>query len=265
MKRSTYEKTLKTGHTYYDIQAAAEQFDKSINDMPYTIRVLLENILRTADENQLDSHIKQMLNWDNHIGEEIEFYPARIILQDYTGVPCVVDLASMRDAAKQLGLNPEDINPEIPVDLVIDHSVQVDCAGVPAALAFNTKREFERNGERYRMLKWAQESFDNFTVIPPDNGIVHQINMEYLAKVVQEKEVDQELIAYPDSVFGTDSHTTMINAIGVLGWGVGGIEAEACMLGAPSTFSIPEVYGIELINELPSGVVATDLALTVAK
>lgn len=242
---------------YYDIEKFAIDNGMDINVLPYSIRILLENTLRSESKHGSFVKAAKLLNWKNNINEELEFYPARILLQDYTGVPCLVDLASMRDAVKKLGKNPSVINPIIPVDLVIDHSVQIDQYGSLSALTFNIEREFERNFERYRFMKWAQTSFNNLRVIPPDRGIIHQINIEYLSNVVE----NNEDIYYPDSVFGTDSHTTMINGMGVLGWGVGGIEAEACMLGEPSVFPIPKVIGVKLLNHLPSGVVATDLAL----
>ncbi|WP_265459825.1 aconitate hydratase AcnA [Enterococcus sp. HY326] len=256
----TYLKQLKNYGDYFDIKAAAAEYELDINTLPYAIRILLENVLRKSSTADLPKNIEKIRNWKQSTGEDIAFYPARILLQDYTGVPCVVDIASMRDAAKAMGLNPLDINPEIPVDLVIDHSVQVDQAGSPAAMAYNIKKEFERNHERYELLKWAQKSFDNFRAIPPDTGIIHQINVEYLSPVIQES---KEHVLYPDSVFGTDSHTTMVNSLGVLGWGVGGIEAEACMLGEASIFGIPEVIGVKLVGQLPSGVVATDVALRI--
>ncbi|OFI49702.1 aconitate hydratase 1 [Floricoccus tropicus] len=264
MKKENFISTLKNEGKFYNLKEFAQSYGKDLSTLPYSIRILLENILRKASsDEELEKNANKIFNWKDNAGDDIAFYPARILLQDYTGVPCVVDIASMRDAAKELGLNPEDINPEIPVDLVIDHSVQVDQAGNPAAMAYNIKKEFERNSERYELLKWAQKSFTNFRAIPPDTGIIHQINIEYLSPVVQYNE--KENTYYPDSVFGTDSHTTMINGLGVLGWGVGGIEAEACMLGEPSVFSIPQVIGVRFINQLPSGIVATDLALKVTQ
>ena len=191
--------------------------------------------------------------------------PARVLLQDFTGVPCVVDLAAMRDAVAKLGGNPSQINPLIPSELVIDHSVQVDVFGRADALDLNGKIEFERNMERYSFLRWGQKALQNFKVVPPNTGIVHQVNLENLARVVMEREVDGELLAFPDTVVGTDSHTTMINGIGVLGWGVGGIEAEAAMLGQPSSMLIPQVVGFKLTGRLPEGATATDLVLTVTQ
>ena len=262
MNKEEFISNLDNSGKFYDLGKLADYYGQDLAKLPYSIKILLENVLRKANSaDELEKNSKKLFDWKKNTGQDIAFYPARILLQDYTGVPCVVDIASMRDAAEKMGLNPEDINPEIPVDLVIDHSVQVDEAGNPAAMAYNIKKEFERNSERYELLKWAQKSFNNFRAIPPDTGIIHQINIEYLSPVIQHKDG----VYYPDSVFGTDSHTTMINGLGVLGWGVGGIEAEACMLGEASVFSIPEVIGVRFINELPSGVVATDLALKVTQ
>ncbi|WP_201777327.1 aconitate hydratase AcnA [Bifidobacterium actinocoloniiforme] len=249
------------GAKFIDLGAVAKQTGADVDRMPYTMRILLENVVRKAQGDVDDENVRRVLDWKRHIGEAVSFYPARVILQDYTGVPCVVDLASMRDAAMRMGIDPKAVNPEIPVDLVIDHSVQVDEAGNPGAMAFNVKREYERNAERYKLLKWAQKSFSNFRAIPPDTGIIHQINIEHLSPVVQYD--DQLGMLYPDTVFGTDSHTTMINGLAVLGWGVGGLEAEACMLGAPSIFSVPEVVGVRLTGSLPSGTVATDMTLAI--
>ncbi|EUJ51128.1 aconitate hydratase [Listeria rocourtiae FSL F6-920] len=225
--------------------------------------------MRQADGRIItDKHIEDLAHWDatKKNDGEVPFKPARVILQDFTGVPAVVDLASLRKAMADLGGNPEDINPEIPVDLVVDHSVQVDSYANPEALEVNMKLEFERNMERYQFLNWAQKSFDNYRAVPPATGIVHQVNLEYLASVVIANQVaENEYTAFPDSLVGTDSHTTMINGIGVLGWGVGGIEAEAGMLGQPSYFPIPEVIGVKLINALPNGATATDLALKVTQ
>ncbi|WMC92551.1 aconitate hydratase AcnA [Kineothrix sp. MB12-C1] len=251
-------------YEYCDLEKAAKEFGADLKKIPYSIRVVLENVIRNCkSEEELRVNASNALNWKENIDSEIEFYPSRILLQDYTGVPCIVDLASMRDAAVKLGLKESEINPEIPVDLIIDHSVQIDMAGTDLAAIGNTRLEFERNMERYQMLKWAQKEFSNLRVVPPDTGIVHQINIEYLSPVVIEKKIENTLFLQPDSVFGTDSHTTMINGLGVLGWGVGGIEAEACMLGEPSVFPMPEVIGVRLINRMPVGVVATDLALKI--
>lgn len=198
----------------------------------------------------------------NDANAEVPFKPSRVILQDFTGVPAVVDLASLRKAMDDVGGDVSKINPEVPVDLVIDHSVQVDSYALPNSLEMNMKLEFERNIERYQFLNWATKSFDNYRAVPPATGIVHQVNLEYLASVVHIREEENELVTYPDTLVGTDSHTTMINGIGVLGWGVGGIEAEAGMLGQPSYFPVPEVIGVKLTNELPQGTTATDLAFT---
>ncbi len=236
--------------------------------LPFSLKILLENLLRCEDGVSVTpAHIEALLAWNPKAepATEIAFMPARVVLQDFTGVPCVVDLAAMRDAVVKLGGRPEQINPLIPSELVIDHSVQVDVFGTPEALDLNGKIEFERNRERYAFLRWGQSAFDNFKVVPPNTGIVHQVNLEYLARVVMTREVDGLTEAYPDTVFGTDSHTTMINGIGVLGWGVGGIEAEAAMLGQPSSMLIPQVVGFRLSGKLPEGATATDLVLTVTQ
>ncbi len=233
--------------------------------LPYSIRILLENLLRHCDGYIVnEGDVLALANWQPKPPErDIAFMPARVLLQDFTGVPCVVDLAAMRSAVARLGGDPKNINPLIPVDLVIDHSVQVDYFGTVNAFRFNVEREYERNGERYALLRWAQTAFQNFRVVPPGTGIVHQVNLEYLAKVVQTRERDGEVIAFPDTLLGTDSHTTMINGLGVLGWGVGGIEAEAVMLGQPYYMRIPEVIGVRLVGDFPEGATATDLVLTV--
>jgi aconitate hydratase len=238
-----------------------------ISRIPYSIRVLLENLLRFEDERTVKaSDIEYVAKWDPHTAaQEIQFRPARILLQDFTGVPCVVDLASMRDALKKLGANPELANPLIPADLVIDHSVQVDAFGSPQAFQQNALLEFARNQERYAFLRWGQKAFGNFRVVPPDTGIVHQVNLEYLARVVFSDRQNGVLQAYPDTLMGTDSHTTMINGLGVVGWGVGGIEAEACMLGQPISMLLPQVVGFKLTGKLPEGATATDLVLTVTQ
>lgn len=247
-------------YQYYDIGDVAHE---KINKLPYSLRILLESLVRQYDgEDITQSHIDGILSWvDNGPVGEVPFKPTRVVLQDFTGVPTVVDLAAMRDAMKNLGGNIKEINPEVPVDLVIDHSVQVDAFGTEEALQYNAKREFERNYERYEFLKWAQDSFDNFRVVPPATGIIHQVNIEYLSDVV----VTKNDIVFPDSLVGTDSHTTMINGIGVLGWGVGGIEAEAGMLGEASYFPLPEVIGVKLNGKLPKSATATDLALKVTQ
>jgi aconitate hydratase len=235
--------------------------------IPYSIRILLENLLRFEDGRTVKaSDIEYVAKWDSKAAaQEIQFRPARILLQDFTGVPCVVDLAAMRDALKQMGKAPELANPLIPADLVIDHSVQVDAYGSAQAFQENAILEFSRNQERYAFLRWGQKAFSNFRVVPPDTGIVHQVNLEYLASVVFSDSSKGVLQAYPDTLMGTDSHTTMINGVGVVGWGVGGIEAEACMLGQPISMLLPQVVGFKLSGQLPEGATATDLVLTVTQ
>jgi aconitate hydratase len=253
-------------YTYFSLPVLGARFD--IARLPYSMKILLENLLRHEDGvTVLPEHIEAIAKWDasKEPDTEIAFMPARVVLQDFTGVPCVVDLAAMRDAVAKLGGNPNQINPLIPSELVIDHSVQVDVFGKAEALDLNGQIEFSRNKERYSFLRWGQKAFDNFKVVPPNTGIVHQVNLEHLARVVMERQVDGELLAFPDTVFGTDSHTTMINGIGVLGWGVGGIEAEAAMLGQPSSMLIPQVVGFKLSGKLPEGATATDLVLTVTQ
>ena len=254
-------------YTYFSLAKLGQRFD--LKRLPYSMKILLENLLRCEDGGMTvgKEHIEAVATWDakKEPETEIAFMPARVVLQDFTGVPCVVDLAAMRDAVVKLGGNADQINPLIPSELVIDHSVQVDVFGKPEALDLNGKIEFQRNQERYSFLRWGQKAFDNFKVVPPNTGIVHQVNLEHLARVVMTGEKDGELVAYPDTVFGTDSHTTMINGIGVLGWGVGGIEAEAAMLGQPSSMLIPQVVGFKLTGKLPEGATATDLVLTVTQ
>ncbi|WP_403428664.1 aconitase family protein, partial [Staphylococcus aureus] len=225
-------------YTYYDLKAVEEQGITKVSNLPYSIRVLLESLLRQEDDFVItDDHIKALSQFGKDGNEgEVPFKPSRVILQDFTGVPAVVDLASLRKAMDDVGGDITKINPEVPVDLVIDHSVQVDSYANPEALERNMKLEFERNYERYQFLNWATKAFDNYNAVPPATGIVHQVNLEYLASVVHVRDVDGEKTAFPDTLVGTDSHTTMINGIGVLGWGVGGIEAEAGMLGQPSYF-----------------------------
>lgn len=254
-------------YDYFSLPTLGQRFD--ISHLPYSMKILLENLLRHEDGGITvgKDHIEAVARW-NPVAEpdtEIAFMPARVVLQDFTGVPCVVDLAAMRDAVVKLGGSPEQINPQIPSELVIDHSVQVDVFGKPDALDLNGKIEFQRNQERYGFLRWGQKAFDNFKVVPPNTGIVHQVNLENLARVVMTADKDGKAVAYPDTVFGTDSHTTMINGIGVLGWGVGGIEAEAAMLGQPSSMLIPQVVGFKLTGKLPEGATATDLVLTVTQ
>lgn len=254
-------------YTYFDIASYCKDQLNDVTTLPYSIRVLLESVLRQFDGLIItEEHVEALSQWQPAVQPgEVPFKPARVILQDFTGVPAVVDLAAMRDALQKLGGNPEAINPEVPVDLVIDHSVQVDTYGTADALQRNMALEFKRNQERYEFLKWAQSAFDNYQAVPPATGIVHQVNLEFLARVVFEKEEAGKTILYPDTLVGTDSHTTMVNALGVLGWGVGGIEAEAGMLGQPSYFPIPEVVGVKLTNALPPGATATDLALKVTQ
>jgi aconitate hydratase len=239
----------------------------SLDRLPFSIRVLLENALRHAGGAYVSQeHVAAVAGWSPiHSGADIPFMPARVVLQDFTGVPAVVDLAAMRDGIKHLGGDPSRINPVVPADLVIDHSVQVDHFGTSDAFRLNVEREFERNRERYALLRWAQEAFDGFSVVPPGTGIVHQVNLEYLASVVQRRESGGGWVAYPDTCVGTDSHTTMINGIGVVGWGVGGIEAEAVMLGQPYYMLLPEVVGTKLTGVLPEGATATDLVLRVTE
>ncbi|KPH69840.1 MULTISPECIES: aconitate hydratase AcnA [Bacillaceae] len=256
-------------YNYYDLKALEEAGLGSIKRLPFSIRVLLESVVRQFDGHQIkDEHVKALTKWGTKEGEgvDVPFKPSRVILQDFTGVPAVVDLASLRKAMVDLGGKPEEINPEVPVDLVIDHSVQVDQYGTANALKANMDLEFERNAERYEFLNWAQKAFNNYRAVPPATGIVHQVNLEYLANVVHGIENENgEYDAYPDTLVGTDSHTTMINGLGVLGWGVGGIEAEAGMLGQPSYFPSPEVIGVKFTGSFPNGTTATDLALKVTQ
>ncbi|MFK2825159.1 aconitate hydratase AcnA [Bacillus sp. B190/17] len=266
--RSNFELDGKR-YNYYRLAALEEAGVAKVSRLPYSIKVLLESVLRQYDDYVIKKdHVENLAKWGAaDLSEaEVPFKPSRVILQDFTGVPVVVDLASLRKAMADMGGNPDVINPEIPVDLVIDHSVQVDTYGTPEALERNMDLEFERNAERYEFLSWAQKAFDNYRAVPPATGIVHQVNLEYLASVVHAIETaNGEFETYPDTLVGTDSHTTMINGIGVLGWGVGGIEAEAGMLGQPSYFPVPEVIGVKLIGELPNGATATDLALKVTQ
>ncbi|MBK3495248.1 aconitate hydratase AcnA [Viridibacillus sp. YIM B01967] len=266
--RSSFEVNGKQ-YNYYRLAAIEEAGIATVSRLPYSIKVLLESVLRQYDGYVIkEDHVDQLAKWGADVdpNAEVPFKPSRVVLQDFTGVPVVVDLASLRSAMKEMGGDPEVINPAIPVDLVIDHSVQVDKYGTATALQANMDLEFERNAERYNFLKWAQTSYNNFRAVPPATGIVHQVNLEYLAPVVHVNEnADGTFETFPDSVVGTDSHTTMINGIGVLGWGVGGIEAEAGMLGQPSYFPVPEVIGVKLTGDLPNGTTATDLALKVTQ
>ncbi len=252
---------------YYSLPELAKKFP-AVSTLPYSLKILLENLLRREDGGFVKAgDIEALASWSpKTIGEkEISFMPARVLLQDFTGVPCVVDLAAMRDGIVALGGNPEKVNPLQPVELVIDHSVQVDHFGTANSLALNGDLEYHRNRERYVFLRWGQTAFNNFRVVPPETGIVHQVNIEYLARVVCREQTAQGAIAYPDTVFGTDSHTTMVNGLGVVGWGVGGIEAEAAMLGQPSSMLIPPVLGYRLSGRAPEGTTATDLVLTITE
>ncbi|MFC4411228.1 aconitate hydratase AcnA [Chungangia koreensis] len=266
--RTSFELNGKT-YNYYRLAALEEAGIANVSRLPYSIKVLLESVLRQYDGYVIkDDHVENLAKWGKDADPEAEvpFKPSRVILQDFTGVPVVVDLAALRSAMAKLGGDPDKINPEIPVDLVIDHSVQVDQYGTQQALNVNMDLEFERNAERYQFLNWAQKAYDNYRAVPPATGIVHQVNLEYLANVVHAIEnEDGTFETYPDTLVGTDSHTTMINGIGVLGWGVGGIEAEAGMLGQPSYFPIPEVIGVKLTGAMPEGSTATDLALKVTQ
>ena len=245
------------------------RLDKAlVKQLPYSLKILLENLLRTEDgANITANHINALANWDPKAepDTEIQFSPARVIMQDFTGVPCIVDLATMREAVSALGGDPKRVNPLAPAELVIDHSVVIDVAGSPDAFERNVAYEYERNGERYQFLRWGQGAFNDFKVVPPGTGIVHQVNIEYLARTVMTREVDGTLTAYPDSCVGTDSHTTMVNGLGVLGWGVGGIEAEAAMLGQPVSMLIPKVVGFKLTGSIPTGATATDVVLTITE
>ena len=252
----------------YSLPALAQAGFAGVARLPYSLKILLENLLRHEDDAFVKADdIRALAGWDAafEAQKEISFMPARVLLQDFTGVPCVVDLAAMRDAVVSLGGNPDAVNPVQPVELVIDHSVQVDHFGTREAFALNAELEFSRNRERYAFLRWGQRVFDNFKAVPPDTGIVHQVNIEYLARVVFAAEVEGRMVAYPDTLVGTDSHTTMVNGLGVVGWGVGGIEAEAAMLGQPSSMLIPRVLGVRLRGRLPEGTTATDLVLTVTE
>src|ERR1700681_667036 len=260
--------TLSVGAQQYEILGLNALRDHRVDRLPYSLKILLENLLRFEDGvNVTKGDIEALLRWDpkalpNH---EIAFTPARVIMQDFTGVPCIVDLAAMREAIVRLGGDPQRVNPLAPAELVIDHSVQVDEYGTADSLKHNNEIEFNRNGERYMFLRWGQTAFSNFKVVPPNTGIVHQVNIERLARVIFSGSTGNRQLAYPDTLVGTDSHTTMVNGLGVLGWGVGGIEAEAAMLGQPVTMLIPQVIGVRLTGSLPPGTTATDLVLTVTE
>ena len=252
--------------TIYDLQALVRAGVGRIDKLPFSIRILLENLLRHEDGITVtSSDIEALAAWDPSEEREVSFMPARVILQDFTGVPAVVDLAAMRDAILEMGGDPDLINPHLPSELVIDHSVQVDSFGKLASLFINSEKEMERNRERYLFLRWGQQAFGNFRVVPPSTGIVHQVNLEYLARVVFDHGSGDDRLLYPDTLVGTDSHTTMINGLGVLGWGVGGIEAEAAMLGQSISFLVPEVVGFRLHGTLPEGATATDAVLRVTE
>ena len=272
-------KLLKVGsksYAYYSLAAAEKNGLKGISRLPFSMKVLLENLLRHEDGRSVaKKNIQAVAQWvrTKTSEREIPFRPARVLMQDFTGVPAVVDLAAMRDAMKKLGGDPKKINPLVPVDLVCDHSVAVTFFGSNSALKKNVDEEYRQNGERYEFLKWSQKSFDNFRVVPPGTGICHQVNLEYLSQTVWTRKdkvkVDGKAmvadVAYPDTLVGTDSHTTMVNGLAVLGWGVGGIEAEAAMLGQPYSMLLPEVIGVKLSGKLKEGVTATDLVLTVTQ
>ena len=263
--------TLKAGGDtlqYYSLPALERAGFPSVSRLPYSLKILLENLLRCEDGRFVKADdITALASWDPaaKLQKEIAFTPARVLLQDFTGVPAVVDLAAMRDGIVKLGGDPKKVNPLQPVELVIDHSVQVDYFGQTNAFDLNGRLEYQRNKERYEFLRWGQNAFSNFRVVPPETGIVHQVNLEYLARVICRETREGVLEAFPDTLVGTDSHTTMVNGLGVVGWGVGGIEAEACMLGQPISMLIPEVLGVRLVDDLPEGATATDLVLTVTE
>jgi aconitate hydratase len=271
MKSKEFRKHLTVDgqdYLYYDIRELDARKIAPMGRLPFSIRILVENLLRKLDGRVVrEEDLKAIASWQKSYAAPVEIphHPARVLMQDFTGVPAVVDLAAMRDAVKELGGDPTKVNPMVPVELVVDHSVQIDYFGTTRSLEKNVAKEYERNAERYKLLKWAQKSFDNFKVVPPNSGICHQVNLEYLGRVVIAEKTADGLLAYPDSLVGTDSHTTMINGIGVMGWGVGGIEAEAVMLGQPYYMSIPEVVGVRLIGKLKEGITATDLVLKVTE
>ena len=271
MNRDDFTKTLTVNGKQlivYDIGFLRAKGIADVRRLPFSIKILVENLVRKLDGRVVgEEDLKNIANWKKRYDApvEIPYHPARVLMQDFTGVPAVVDLAAMRDAMAAMGGDPDKINPLVPVDLVVDHSVQVDFFGTADCQRLNVAKEYERNGERYKLLKWAQKSFDNFSVVPPRSGICHQVNLEHLGKTIVTAELDGQTVAYPDTLVGTDSHTTMINGIGVMGWGVGGIEAEAVMLGQPYYMSIPEVIGVRMSGELKPGVTATDLVLRVTQ
>ncbi|MEE2884211.1 MAG: aconitase family protein, partial [Chloroflexota bacterium] len=264
-------KVLQTPYGSYQYFSLTSLEDAGLIDIsktPYSIRVLLENVIRNHDNGPAtEEHVRLVASWrpDNKPVSEFPYMPGRVVLQDFTGVPVAVDIAAMRDAVKDSGGDASIINPIVRSDMVIDHSVQVDQFAMPNALSLNIEREFERNTERYQLLKWAQGAFDNFKIVPPGTGLVHQVNLEYLAEVVLSDDSVDNPIAFLDTCVGTDSHTTMVNGLGVLGWGVGGIEAEAVMLGQPYYMVVPEVVGVKLSGKLPEGATATDLVLSIVE
>ncbi|MEE4242293.1 MAG: aconitase family protein, partial [Desulfopila sp.] len=268
MNRNDYRKSLDingTTYDYYDITLLQKNGVANIDRLPFSIRILVENLLRKLDGRIVkEEDLLAIAGWKKSYKApaEIPYHPARVLMQDFTGVPAVVDLAAMRDAVAELGGDPAKVNPMVPVELVVDHSIQIDYSGTSDSLVQNVEKEYSRNNERYTLLKWAQKSFTNFNVVPPNSGICHQVNLEYLGRVVI---TDEENVAYPDTLVGLDSHTPMINGIGVMGWGVGGIEAEAVMLGQPYYMSIPAVVGVKLRGSLREGITATDLVLTVTE
>jgi aconitate hydratase len=271
MKKSEFIRKVtinKKEYRFFDIGLLEKRGVAKISRLPFSIRILVENLLRKMDDRVVkESDVLNIARWKKRYDapQEIPYHPARVLMQDFTGVPAVVDLAAMRDAVKDLGGDPRKINPLVPVDLIVDHSIQVDAWGTADALVENVAREYERNGERYALLKWAQESFDRFQVVPPNSGICHQVNLEYIGRVITTEKDQGRMMAYPDTVVGLDSHTTMINGVGVMGWGVGGIEAEAVMLGQPYYMAIPEVIGVRMTGALREGVTATDLVLAVTE
>src|SRR5205085_5205547 len=255
---------------YYNLESLAQHGVQELERLPFTIKIMLENALRQAGSELVgEEDVLSLARWvpgqASKSEAEYPFLPARVLLQDFTGVPAVADLAAMRSAVARMHGDPHKINPLVPADLVIDHSVQVDLFGSTLAFARNVEREYERNSERYALLRWGQQAFSNFRVVPPGTGIVHQVNLEYLASVVMTKEEQGETVAFPDTLIGTDSHTTMVNGLGVLGWGAGGIEAEAVLLGQPLYLLTPEVIGMRLVGALAEGATATDLVLTVTQ
>ena len=271
MEKQTFTRSIdlnRQSYTLFDINLLAEKGLADVKKLPFSIKILVENLLRKLDGSIVKGEdLLNIARWQKTYDApvEIPFHPARVLMQDFTGVPAVVDLAAMRDAVKDLGGDPKKINPLVPVDLIVDHSVQVDFFGTSDSVIKNVEKEYERNGERYALLKWAQKSFDNFSVVPPKSGICHQVNLEHLGKTVMLESSGSAVTAFPDTLVGTDSHTTMINGIGVLGWGVGGIEAEAVMLGQPYYMTIPQVVGIKMVNQLKPGITATDLVLKITE